>query len=158
MPLTLLPMNTTKMDVFNYVINEVNKMCNGKINDLVELIPKIVACTIPPHTNSSVLQILQMLPLLRVQVFDGGHNEWCHKDQSEGYIYSIDISSNARTTRLLVLQEIVLYIFWSYMYIILNGIDQNTTMVPKMRQTVKNVESWCIKIHLCGALVHEIGL
>jgi hypothetical protein len=36
--------------------------------------------------------------------------------------------------------------------------DQNTTMVPKMRQTVKNIESRFVKTHLCGVLVHGIGL
>ena len=45
-----------------------------------------------------------------------------------------------------------------YMCIIVDGMDQNTTMVPRMRQTVKNIESWFVKTHLCGALVHVIGL
>jgi hypothetical protein len=31
-------------------------------------------------------------------------------------------------------------------------------MVPKMRQTVKNIESRFVKTHLCGVLVHGIGL
>ena len=31
-------------------------------------------------------------------------------------------------------------------------------MVPKMRQIVKNIESRFVKIHLCGVLVHGIGL
>jgi hypothetical protein len=39
-----------------------------------------------------------------------------------------------------------------------DGMDQNTTMVPKMRQTVKNIESRFVKTHLCGVLVHSIGL
>jgi hypothetical protein len=28
-----------------------------------------------------------------------------------------------------------------FMYLIVDGMDQNTTIVPKMRQTVKNIES-----------------
>jgi hypothetical protein len=31
-------------------------------------------------------------------------------------------------------------------------------MVPKMKQTVKNIESRFVKTHLCGVLVHGIGL
>ena len=43
------------------------------------------------------------------------------------------------------------------MSLIMDGMDQNTTMVPKMRQTMKNIESYFVKIHLCGVLVHCIG-
>jgi hypothetical protein len=45
-----------------------------------------------------------------------------------------------------------------FMSLIMDGTDQNTTMVPKMRQTVKNIESRFVKTHLCGVLVHDIGL
>jgi hypothetical protein len=45
-----------------------------------------------------------------------------------------------------------------FMCLIVDGMDQNTTMVPKMRQTVKNIESRFVKTHLCGILVHGIGL
>ena len=31
--------------------------------------------------------------------------------------------------------------------------DQNTTMVPKIRQLVKDIEGWYVKTHLCGVLV-----
>jgi hypothetical protein len=36
--------------------------------------------------------------------------------------------------------------------------DQNTAMVPKMRQFVKSIEGWYMKIRLYGALVHGWGL
>ena len=45
-----------------------------------------------------------------------------------------------------------------YMCIIVDDIDQNTTMVPRVCQTMKNIESRFVKTHLCGALVHGIGL
>jgi hypothetical protein len=45
-----------------------------------------------------------------------------------------------------------------FMSLIVDGMDQNTTMVPKMRQTVKNIESRFVKTHLCGVLVYGIGL
>lgn len=44
------------------------------------------------------------------------------------------------------------------MSIIIDGMDQNTTYVPKFKQNVKNIESRYVKTHLCGILVHGIGL
>jgi hypothetical protein len=45
-----------------------------------------------------------------------------------------------------------------YMSLIIDGMDQNTTWVPKFKQSVKGIESRYIKTHLCGILVHGIGL
>ena len=45
-----------------------------------------------------------------------------------------------------------------YMCLIVNGMDENTTMVLKMKETVKNIESRFLKSHLSGVLVHGIGL
>ena len=44
------------------------------------------------------------------------------------------------------------------MYLIMDGMDQNTTMVPKLRQVVKGIEGRYVKTHLCGVLVHGEGL
>jgi hypothetical protein len=41
---------------------------------------------------------------------------------------------------------------------IVDGMDQNTVMVPKIRQPVKEIEGWYVKTHLCGVLVHGEGL
>jgi N-acetylmuramoyl-L-alanine amidase len=45
-----------------------------------------------------------------------------------------------------------------FLSIVVDGMDQNTTMVPKMRQTVKNIEGRYVKTHLCRILVHGWGL
>jgi hypothetical protein len=45
-----------------------------------------------------------------------------------------------------------------YMSLIIDGMDQNTTWIPKFKQSVKGIESRYIKTHLCGVLVHGIGL
>ena len=45
-----------------------------------------------------------------------------------------------------------------YMCIIVDGMNQNTTMILKIRQTVKNIEHQFVKTYLYGALVHEVGL
>ena len=36
--------------------------------------------------------------------------------------------------------------------------DQNTTMVPKLRQSMKGIEGRYVKTHLCGVLVHGLAL
>ena len=40
----------------------------------------------------------------------------------------------------------------------IDGMGQNTTMVPKIRQSVKGIEGRYVKTHLCGVLVHGEGL
>ena len=42
--------------------------------------------------------------------------------------------------------------------LIVDGMDQNTTMVPKLRYFVKGIESRYVKTHLCGVLVHNVNL
>ena len=44
------------------------------------------------------------------------------------------------------------------MCLIVDGMDQNMTMVPKLQQVVKGIEGCYVKIHLCGILVHGEGL
>lgn len=44
------------------------------------------------------------------------------------------------------------------MSIIVDGMDQKTTMVSKMKQKLKYIEWWFFKTHLCAVLVHGIGL
>ena len=44
------------------------------------------------------------------------------------------------------------------MCLIVDGMDQNTTMVLKMRQAVKGIEGRYVKTHLCGVLVHREDL
>ena len=42
--------------------------------------------------------------------------------------------------------------------LIIDGMDQNTTMVLKFRQSVKGIEGRYVKMHLCGVLVHGLDL
>ena len=44
------------------------------------------------------------------------------------------------------------------MCLIVDGMDQNTTMVPKLQQAVKRIEGQYVKIHLYSILVHGEGL
>ena len=42
--------------------------------------------------------------------------------------------------------------------LIVDDLDQNTTMVPKLRQSVKGIEGRYVKTYLCGVLVRGIAL
>ena len=44
------------------------------------------------------------------------------------------------------------------MCLIVDGMDQNTTMVPKLQQALKEIKDQYMKIHLCNILVHGEGL
>ena len=54
-------------------------------------------------------------------------------------------------------QNAILYLNES-MCLIVDGMNQNTTMVPKLQQAVKGIEGRYVKTHLCGILVHGEGL
>ena len=43
-------------------------------------------------------------------------------------------------------------------YLIVDGMDQNLTMVPKLRQAIRGIEGRYVKTHLCDVLVHREGL
>ena len=44
------------------------------------------------------------------------------------------------------------------MCLIVDGMDQNTTMVSKLQQKIKGIEGCYMKLHLCGVFVHGEGL
>jgi hypothetical protein len=96
-----------------------------------------------------------VLPMLGVQVRDGSDYECRYKIADKGALPCAYPTSDGGETQLLVVQEVSHDFFMS---LIVNGMDQNTTMVPKMRQTMKNIESRFVKIYLYGVLVHGIRL
>jgi hypothetical protein len=155
--LVLLPMNTTKVDVFNYVNEEVKRIHDGEplsISSFRKLwrveFPHV---QIPPFsrfskcfhcweykcgmeaTNNTVAKVqIKNLFLIHIRhQMEERRDYWLFKRSA---IINPDL----------------------YMCLIVDGMDQNTTMIPKMRQTVKNIESRFVKTHLCGVLVHGIGL
>ena len=44
------------------------------------------------------------------------------------------------------------------MTLYIDGMDQNTTIVPRFKQTVKDIESQFVKTHLCRVHIHGISL
>jgi hypothetical protein len=138
--LVLLPINTTKVDVFHFVNEEVKKMVGGE--------PLLIALfhrmwrTEFPH--------VQIPPFSR---FSKYYHCWEYK-------CGMEATTNA-AARVEIKKLYVVHIrhqmeerrdYWLFkrsamitpdffMCLIVDGMDQNTTMVPKMRQTMKNIES-----------------
>jgi hypothetical protein len=156
-PLILLPMNTTKVDVFHFVNEEVKTLVGGESMSLTSFhrlwrtefphvqIPPFsrfskcyhcweYKCRMEATTNAAVRLQIKELFLVHIQhQMEERRDNWLFKRLAM-------ITPNF------------------FMSLIVDGMDQNTTMVPKMRQTVKNIESHFVKTHLCGVLVHGIGL
>jgi hypothetical protein len=156
-PLILLPMNTTKVDVFHFVNEEEKKMVCGEPLSIASF--HRMWRTQFPH--------VQIPPFSR---FSKCYYYWKYK-------CGMETTTNA-ATRVEIKNLYVVHIrhqmeerrdYWLFkrsamitpdlfMCLIVDGMDQNTTMVPKMRQIVKNIESCFVKTHLYGVLVHGIGL
>ena len=156
-PLILLPMNTMKFDIFNYVNEEVKRMCNGETISMSSF--RRMWRIRYPH--------VQEPPFSR---FPKCFHCWEYKCAMEGTtnadakiqikeLFMLHLRNQMEERRYYWIFKRSCYISPElYMCIIVDGMDQNTTMVPRMRQTVKNIEHRFVKTHLCGALVHGIGL
>jgi hypothetical protein len=155
-PLILLPMNTTKVDVFHLVNEEVKKMVDNEPLSLASF--HRMWKTNFPH--------VQIPPYSR---FSKYYHYWEYKCGMEA---TTNVAARAEIKKLFFLhirhQMEERHDYWLFkrstmitpdffMCLIVDGMDQNTTMVPKMRQTVKNIESRFMKTHLCRVLVHGIG-
>jgi hypothetical protein len=150
-------MNTTKVDVFHFVNEEVKMLVGGESMSLASF--HRLWRTKFPH--------VQIPPFLR---FSKCYHCWEYK-------CGMEATTNA-AARLQIKELFLIHIrhqmeercdYWLFkrsamitpdffMSLIVDGMDQNTTMVPKMRQIVKNIESRFVKTHLYGVLVHNIGL
>jgi hypothetical protein len=156
-PLILLPMQTQKMDVFHCINEEVKKIADGStisISSFRKLWQKhFPHVHIPPHSR-----------------FSKCYHCWEYKSAMEG---TTNLAAKEQAKALFI-EHIFQQMaerrdYWAFkrscylspemfMCIIVDGMDQNSTMVPKMHQSVKNMEYRFVKTHLCGALVHGIGL
>lgn len=157
LPLILLPMNTVKSDVFNYVNEEVKRICNGETISMSSF--RRMWRLRYPH--------VQVPPFSR---FSKCYHCWEYKCAMEGTtnadakirikeVFMLHLLNQMEERRHYWIFKRSCYINPEmYMCIIVDGMDQNTTMVPRIRQTVKNIEHRFVKTHLCGALVHGIGL
>ena len=155
--LVLLPMSTKKLEVFRYVNEEVKKMVDGIELSLSSF--RRLWRTEFPH--------IQIPPYSR---FSKCHHCWeykCGMESTTNAVVKVKIKELYIIHIRLQMEERQDYWLFKrsamitpdlFMCLIVDGMDQNTTMIPKMRQTVKNIESRFVKTHLCGVLVHGIGL
>jgi hypothetical protein len=149
-PLILLPMNTTKVDVFHFVNEEVKTLVGGESMSLASF--HRLWRTEFPH--------VQIPPFSR---FSKCYHCWEYKCRMEATTNAAarlpairHYPEERRNYWLFKRSTMITPDF--FMSLIVDGMDQNTTMVPKMRQIVKNIESRFVKTHLYGVLVHSIGL
>ena len=157
-PLILLPMNTRREDVYHAVIADVQKITMSKAPGPCSFYRmwrmQYTHVQIPPHSQFSKCQI-------------------CWKYQT-----CLEASNTNPTQKQLVREQLNLHQalqveerrdYWktknsAILYpneslcLIVDGMDQNKTMVPKLQQVVKGIEGRYVKTHLCGVLVHGEGL
>jgi hypothetical protein len=103
--LILLPMNTTKVDVFHFVNEEVKTLVGGESMSLASF-HRLWRTRFSTCSNTPVLEVLKVIPLLGVQVRDGSAYE-CHCEiANKGALLCAYPTSDGGETRLLVVQEV----------------------------------------------------
>jgi hypothetical protein len=118
-----------------------------------------MASRVSTYTNSIIFTIFKVFPLLEIQVLHGGYNKHSYKSRDQRKVQQIYQTPDGREARLLggAKKSAILDPVGS-MCLIVDGMDQKTTMVPKMQQTAKSMESRFVKTHLCGILVNGVEL
>ena len=108
---------------------------------------------IPPSSRFSKCQICWKYK----ECMDAMPNEWQRQRIRESYHRHVDIYNTERrdyweSKRIATINPDEM------LCLIIDGMDQNTTMVSKFQQSVKGIEGRYVKMHLCGVLVHGLGL
>jgi hypothetical protein len=155
--LVLLSMNTTKTDVYEYVNSKVQRICEkGGISRTrfwklwKEEYPHV---QIPPYSRFSKCFHCWEYKC----VMEATTNTTMKAQMKEKFkVYTTHQIEERRdywkAKRSAILDP------GGSMCLIVDGMDQNTTMIPKMKQIVKSMESRFVKTHLCGVIVHGVGL
>jgi hypothetical protein len=156
-PLILLPMNTTKVDVFHFINEEVKTLVGGESMSLASFhwlwrteFPHV---QIPPFSRFSKCYHCREYKC----GMEATKNVAARLQIKELFLMHIRHQMEERRDYWLF-KRLAMITPDFFISLIVDGMDQNTTMVPKMRQTVKNIESRFVKIHLYRVLVHGIGL
>jgi hypothetical protein len=156
LPLLLLPMNTKKKNIRS-LINE--SLCESGEKEIsvsafhamwqkhfshvqIPRTSRFSKCSVCWEFTSTLEKVVSNTMKDRLKQIYQRHHEL---QRQERHAYE-DVKLEARNRPDKVLS------------IVIDGMDQNTTMVPKMCQTVKNIEGRYVKTHLCGILVHGWGL
>ena len=157
-PLVQLPINSTRMDVFRAVSTNVEKLT-------VEKSPGNCLFYRMWHTEYSYVLIPPYSRFSKCQT--------CWE-----YRTCLESSSTNPTQKHLIQEKILLHQgsqieegrdYWNAkdntklfpnesLLFIVDEMDQNTTMVLKVRETAKGIEGRYMKTHLCGVSIHGKGL
>jgi hypothetical protein len=156
LPLVLLPMNTKKKDIRALINASLHESGEKEINISAfhamwwkyfshVQIPKtsrFSKCSVCWEFTSTLEKIVNNTMKDRLKKIYQRHHE-LQRQEWDAY-EDVKLDARNRPNK--------------FLSIVVDGMDQNTTMVPKMRQTVKNIEGQYVKTHLCGVLVHGWGL
>ena len=155
--LVLLSMNTKRQDVIIAVNEEVACLVSG--NPLSKSVfykmwrEEFTHVRIPPHSRFSKCE----------DCWEYRTSLEATKSPSEKHVVQERFNQHQALQRQerqeyrLAKHEAIMFPTQS-LCLIVDGMDQNTTMVPKLRQLVKGIESRYVKTHLCGVLLHGVGL
>ena len=157
-PLILLPMNTRREDVFHTVVADVERITKSKAPGPCSFYR--LWCTeythvqIPPHSRFSKCQTCwEYRTCWEASTTNPAQKQLVRERLNLHQAVQVEERKDYWRAK----QNAILYPNES-MCLIVDGMDQNTTMVPKLRQAVKGIEGRYVKIHLCGILVHGEGL
>jgi hypothetical protein len=113
---------------------------------------------ISAYSNSTILKVLKVLPLLGVLVWDGSHYQRGRESRDQEALCCAHPTSNGGETQLLVVQEVsydipqLLHVFdcrWYRLEYNYGSQDEANSEEHRSR---------FVKTHLYGVLVHGIGL
>ena len=157
-PLILLPMNTRREDVYHTVIADVQKITMSKAPRPCSFYRmwrmQYTHVQIPPHSRFSKCQICwEYRTCLEASNTNPTQKQLVREQLNLHQALQVEERRDywkAKNTAILYPNE--------SLCLIVDGMDQNTTMVPKLRQAVKGIEGRYVKTHLCGVLVHGEGL
>ena len=155
-PFILLPMNTKKKDIRNLINQSLQESGESEISILafhamwrnsfshvqIPRTSRFSKCNVCWEFTSIVDKIVSNTMKDRLKQIYQRHHELQRQEQDAYEEVKLDARNRPD----------------KFMSIVVDGMDQNTTMVPKMRQTVKNIEGRYVKTHLCKVLVHGWGL
>ena len=155
--LVLLPMNTQRLDVFDMVNEKIRMLgLQNKISraDFYRLwCEEFTHMKIPPYSRFSKCHIYWECR----NCIESITNERVKETVQVQYQLHLTLQVEEQQDYWRAKRDAVMSPD-ELLYLIVDGMDQNTTMVPKLHQSVKGIEGRYVKTHLCSVLVHGIAL
>ena len=157
-PLILLPMNTRRDDMYHTVVADVERITKSKAPGPCSFYrlwrTEYTHVQIPPHSRFSKCQTCwEYRTCWEASTMNSAQKQLVRERLNLHQAVQVEERKDYWRAK----QNAILYPKES-MCLIVDGMDQNTTMVPKLRQAVKGIEGRYVKTHLCGILVHGEGL